>query len=93
MIIDEEDYLEHFGVQGMKWGVRKDSSNIDKQTQPKDDSKRNRNIKMVSSVAIGAVIVSKIIAKKGKTKIHDYGYTYPTIDIGPMGLGEIRFNQ
>jgi hypothetical protein len=22
MIIDEEDYLEHFGVKGMRWGVR-----------------------------------------------------------------------
>jgi hypothetical protein len=24
VIIDEEDYIEHFGVKGMKWGVRKD---------------------------------------------------------------------
>lgn len=24
MLIDEEAYLEHFGVKGMKWGVRKD---------------------------------------------------------------------
>lgn len=26
MIIDEEDYLEHFGVKGMKWGVHRDGT-------------------------------------------------------------------
>lgn len=25
MIIDEDDFLEHFGVKGMRWGVRKDT--------------------------------------------------------------------
>lgn len=27
MIVDEEDFLEHYGVKGMRWGRRKSSSN------------------------------------------------------------------
>lgn len=31
MIVDEDVYLEHFGVKGMKWGVRNKSSGVSRQ--------------------------------------------------------------
>lgn len=89
MIVDEEVYLEHFGVKGMRWGVRKNNKTDDNQNDNK--SNRNRNIKVAATIAIGALFVSGFLIKNGKTKVHDYGYSYPTTDIGPMGLGNVRF--
>jgi hypothetical protein len=28
MIVEEESYLAHYGVKGMRWGVRKDETNL-----------------------------------------------------------------
>jgi hypothetical protein len=33
MIIDEEDYLAHFGVKGMKWGVRREERAVGRQSK------------------------------------------------------------
>lgn len=33
MIINEDDYLEHFGVKGMKWGVRRKAKRLTKLDQ------------------------------------------------------------
>lgn len=33
MIINEDDYLEHFGVKGMKWGVRRRQKRADRKAK------------------------------------------------------------
>lgn len=43
---DVEDFLEHFGVRGMRWGQRKTPSNttFDRQTRGLSDKELNRRI-------------------------------------------------
>lgn len=48
MIIDESTYLEHYGVKGMRWGVRR---NRRLQTQSAREDKRTRKGKQISSLA------------------------------------------
>ena len=39
---DDDLYLEHYGVKGMRWGVRKASSDSKKPKEPKGPSKSDR---------------------------------------------------
>jgi hypothetical protein len=39
--MSNEEFIEHFGVKGMKWGVRKDRNRVYKQSQ---DHKRTRTL-------------------------------------------------
>lgn len=54
MFVPQDDYLAHYGVKGMKWGVRKDG----------DSSRRAK----VAGVA-GAALVGGVLAVKGKRKL------------------------
>lgn len=38
MIIDEEVYLQHWGVKGMRWGVRNKRQNTNTETQPSEQN-------------------------------------------------------
>ena len=42
MIIDEHDYLEHFGVKGMRWGVRKKDKPVSAEKQAKREQKAEK---------------------------------------------------
>jgi Ni,Fe-hydrogenase III small subunit len=67
MIVDEEVYLKHFGVKGMRWGQRKSTSS---NTDSKDKS--HKNLKRGAAViAIGAAAAAVMIAKNGNAKMSD----------------------
>lgn len=88
MIIEADVYFEHHGVKGQRWGVRKEQS----QSTTSSKSHRNRNIALAAgTVAIGAAFTAILLKSKGNARVHDYGYSFPTIDIGPMGLSGRRF--
>lgn len=67
-MIDEEevnDFLEHFGVKGMRWGVRKkEESSGEESSQKKKNTKRNVAIIIGSAVGVAAVTAGVIYAKK-----------------------------
>jgi hypothetical protein len=44
LIVDEQDVIEHYGVKGMKWGVRKNRTG---RTPPKASADHNRTRKLM----------------------------------------------
>ena len=56
-----EDYLEHIGVKGMKWGVRKSKVNLSSSTKRK--SERGLNETEMGRLMIGAL--GSLIATPG----------------------------
>ena len=53
-----EEYLEHFGVKGMKWGVRKSERKVkvDLSSSTKSESERGLSGSEVSRLRIGRVV-------------------------------------
>lgn len=79
---DVDEFLDHHGVKGQKWGVRN-----------KQRIKAGVKLVSIAAVTLGGAFAVSILTKHGKNKAHDYGYTNSTIDIGPMGLDNLRFGS
>ncbi len=69
---DEFDFLEHYGVKGMHWGIRRD---VDESGNRKPLS-RPQMVKVgvgvgasLATVAAGAFVVSKIVTARGSTNL------------------------
>ena len=60
--MDAEEFLEHYGVKGMKWGVRK--KNDSSSNSPKKRSKAKTAVK-VGAVVVGTAAIATVIAKSG----------------------------
>lgn len=77
MIVDEETYLEHFGVKGMRWGRRKAKGStgnpkkpLTKQEQAERDIHRARVIKgSAAAVVVGGVATAIILHRAGEIKV------------------------
>lgn len=67
MIINEDDYLEHFGVKGMKWGVRKQKVLNAKSEYKKARKAYNKSFNKAYNYS-GNHPVSQFVTKKGRAK-------------------------
>lgn len=93
MIIDEEPYLEHFGVKGMKWGQRKtrETGNSQKRTtgdtqssEPQKKGLSSNQKKALAGGAAAGAVVAALIAKHANTKVKDMkiqNYSKTVMDI------------
>lgn len=63
MIILEDDYVEHFGTKGMKWGVRKKSSSGGEKKGMSDKTKKRVKIGVGAAVVVGAAAAAIILSR------------------------------
>lgn len=62
MLVDEEVYLEHYGVKGMQWGVRKTRSPAEQQARIVRNEKIKHRLRQATVVGVGvgmAVLASR----------------------------------
>lgn len=65
-----DNYLEHFGVKGMKWGVRKERDRVQTARQPRpkmSNYNKRKNMRRALRVGLGAGLVAVTVA----SLIHD----------------------
>lgn len=53
MTLTYDNYLEHYGVKGMKWGVRKS----DKERTPEQQARRDKAKSVAKKAAVGAAVI------------------------------------
>lgn len=54
-----DDFLVHYGVKGMRWGVRRSSTTLDtkRELTPEEQASRDRKVRIAKSLGIGAAAV------------------------------------
>lgn len=90
MDIDDEvdEFLEHFGVKGMRWGVRKERSSGDEVKAPLDKKALAKKVAVGAgaiAVAVGAAYLASSVAKNSNTTIS----SLPKFNDSNFGLQEL----
>ena len=58
------DFLEHHGIRGMRWGVRKSTSNSSEESKPGWSNRKKAVVILGSAAAAGAILAGGLYAKK-----------------------------
>lgn len=71
MTIDVDDFLTHYGVKGMKWGVRRDRNNRKASggsgQKPKISRERKiQRVKTAATLALGAAYIASLLYQNNK---------------------------
>jgi hypothetical protein len=98
-IYNQTDELYHFGIPGMKWGVRRNKTissekriKVSKNKNNRSSSKKKKTINKKKLVAVGAVAATTVLALYGTNKILDMkekasiAKRYPIEKINGLGL-------
>ncbi len=67
----EDLYLEHYGVKGMKWGVRK--KRPDEEARKRKFGPKAKKIAVTTAVIVGAVAVGYALQRSGGVKVSSLG--------------------
>lgn len=93
MIVDEAAYLEHYGVKGMRWGVRNDrrlkgakQSSVSNK-QPSNNSSRKRVVRNIA-IGLGALAVVAGSAYAAKTLSQNKKLSSNNIPKASVKVGE-----
>lgn len=76
-LTEVDDFIEHFGKKGMKWGVRKapDSGSSGKSGGMSDKNKKRLKVAggvaVAAAVAAGGFALNRALKKNGGTKLSD----------------------
>ena len=90
MLENTEDFLAHYGVKGMKWGVRKDRRNTQKAKREKSE-KRLRNEELAKGLAIGGTVLAVALGYdyvKRKLSRPNTGFDIPMPSSSNFRMGE-----
>jgi hypothetical protein len=96
--------LEHFGVKGMKWGVRRKSAKSGSSGNASPQKKRGLSTKqkvvLGTTLAVGAVAATAILSKSGRVSIRSVpsiksssSTTITRSTKKPMSVAEVKANS
>lgn len=97
MILDEQSYLRHYGVKGMKWGVRRAQRRTERQQKHLDaikkgtrsDATRSERFKASMKVPIGDLIAGRGVQGGSKRALDRAAKTQSQIQAGEKKAKDI----
>ena len=69
MIINDIEFLEHFGVKGQKWGIRKSEPKVEKTSFEKNKDAFKTGLKIGAVAYTGYKLTNKILEVTGNKKV------------------------